>query len=211
MEAGEVELDSRAKLLAEYMTIGTDHARARRLGIPLNTPLSIEQAADVLDIRRRHARTISRSPKFQALAAELLGAVRSGAKGIALAKVVELVGRKVETAADGKLALDAATTLLEDGPKGGVGVTINNVIHQNNLVRAGYVFERSLSSQPERPATIVRSFVERKLDFGPYGPPAETLEQNRARLTVAPPVHPAIGEEERRAGPSAFEELRRWK
>jgi hypothetical protein len=49
--------------LAEYMVHGTEHQRARRLGLLLNVPLTLEQAAAVLDIRRRSARQISRNAR----------------------------------------------------------------------------------------------------------------------------------------------------
>jgi hypothetical protein len=62
--AGLVELSPRDKLLCEYMTVGTSHARAVRLGLPQNEPLSLEQAAAVLDLRRRNARQIFASPQF---------------------------------------------------------------------------------------------------------------------------------------------------
>jgi hypothetical protein len=77
--AGLVELSPRDKLLAEYMTVGASHPRAARLGLPSNEPLSLEQAAAVLDIRRRNARQIFATPQFQKLYAKMVANMRSGA------------------------------------------------------------------------------------------------------------------------------------
>jgi hypothetical protein len=62
---GEEGLAAQSRLLAEYMARGTEHQRARRLGLLLNVPLTLEQAAAVLDIRRGNARQISRMPSFK--------------------------------------------------------------------------------------------------------------------------------------------------
>jgi hypothetical protein len=138
-EAGEVELSARDKLLAEYMTLGTDHARAKRLGYPVNSPLSLDQASEILGIRKRNARQIFQSPKFRALYAELLASIRDGAKAKAVHRIVALVDRKGEgSAADGKLQLEASRTVLGEDAKGQtISVEVRNNIGLQ--IRPGYV------------------------------------------------------------------------
>ena len=77
--AGEAELRPVSRLLAEYMVVGTNHPRAKRLDLPIGEPLSLEQAAAVLDIKRRNARQIFRLTQFRKLFASMIADLRSGA------------------------------------------------------------------------------------------------------------------------------------
>jgi hypothetical protein len=208
--AGEVPLTPRHRLLAEYLVHGTNHARAQRLGLPLNTPLSLSDAARVVDMKLRNARQVFATPQFKALHARLLADMRSGETARSIAAMATIRDDPGEnTAADRTARLKAAQALLNEG---GVSIAIDNrtQTHIGIQVRPGYVFERSSSSlaRPTIEATVVRP----ALDFGPYEPPPETLQQNRERLIVAPPSQPAIGEGlDEPAAPSAFEELAKWK
>jgi hypothetical protein len=141
--SGEVDLAARHRLLAEYMVHGTEHQRARRLGLPLNVPLTLEQAAVVLDIRRRNARQISRMPEFQGLMASLSADLRNGFKSRAIHRMGELVDWRGEgTAADATVALKASQAVLGEEAK---GLSVNvNVANQTNVgIRPGYVLDLS--------------------------------------------------------------------
>jgi hypothetical protein len=122
-------LDARAKLLVEYLTTGCPHAwisqytraapsefdpDARRPLEP-GEPLKLEEAADILRIRRRHARWIMSQPIAQKELALQLQALRDGHKAEALNTVVGVMRDKGEgTAADRKVSLQAASMILGD-------------------------------------------------------------------------------------------------
>jgi hypothetical protein len=124
--AGAVELTPKHKLLADYMAHGTNHIRAQRLGIPTNVPLSVEQAAAVLDIRRRNAREITALPEFQKLLLKLTAALRSGEYARSIRTIVEVRDDTgAGLAADRKVRLDAAKTLIGDDSDKGLNVNVN--------------------------------------------------------------------------------------
>lgn len=155
--SGEVDLTPRHLLLVEYMVFGTEHARAKRLGYPLNEPLTLEQAAGVLDIRRRNARQVTRMPAFQRLMAQLTAELRSGGRARAIHTLLKIMADVGEnTAADRAVRVKAAKEVIGDEGKGGVNVTIYN---QVNAVRPGFIIRlpsdaptpRTIEATPERP------------------------------------------------------------
>ncbi len=144
-ESGEVELAPRHLLLVEYMVFGTEHARAKRLGYPLKEPLTLEQAAGVLDIRRRNARQVTRIPAFQRLMAQLTGELRSGGRARAIHTLLSIMADVGEnTAADRAVRVKAAKEVIGEEGKGGVSVNVNVGV-QNNVV--GIHFELRNSSR----------------------------------------------------------------
>jgi hypothetical protein len=166
--AGEVELTPRHRLLAEYLTLGTSHARAKRLGFPIDQPLTLEQAAAVLDLRRRNARQVTRTPEFQRLMAQMVGELKSGAKAKAVHALIEVVGDKGEnTAADRAVRIKAANAILDDGDgKGGFNVTINNQVN-SEVTKAGYVIR--LPADVGRPEPVAPPSTPAR--FVPAPPP----------------------------------------
>jgi hypothetical protein len=122
-------LDAKARLLIEYLTTGCSHAwisqytraapsefdpDARRPLEP-GKPLKLEEAADILRIRRRHARWIMSQPIAQKELALQLQALRDGHRAEALNTVVAVMREKGEgTAADRKVSLQAASMILGD-------------------------------------------------------------------------------------------------
>jgi hypothetical protein len=122
-------LDAKAKLLIEYLTTGCPHAwisqytraapsefdpDARRPLEP-GEPLKLEEAADILRIRRRHARWIMSQPIAQKELAVQLQTLRDGHRAEALNTVVAVMREKGEgTAADRKVSLQAASMILGD-------------------------------------------------------------------------------------------------
>lgn len=158
-----VELDAKARLLVEYQVNGCPHpfvsqyTRAApsefdpdaRRPLEPGEPLRLEEAADLLRIRRRHARFIMASPIAQKELALQLQALRTGMKSQALATVGEIMQDRGEnSAADRKVRLQAAQTVLgEDLRTPGVSVTVNNQTNVTNL-RAGIVIRAKHNTQP---------------------------------------------------------------
>jgi hypothetical protein len=136
------ELDGRGKLLVEYMSSGLPQKLAdvaSRIGVTPGQPLTIEQAADILHIRRRNARWISRQAVFQKALAGEVEAIRSGAKIRAVRKLAELVDEPGEgSAADRKVQMQAATAILGEQAKG-PGFTVNTSIYNGVTLQAGIV------------------------------------------------------------------------
>jgi len=135
-------LDARGKLLIEYQIYGCPHAwirqytRAapvgedpgRRIPIEPGWPLTLEEAADALRIKRRNARWISRQSVFQRELAEQLQCLRSGMKARAVLAQCEILDDRGDgAAADRKVRLQAAQAILgEDIRDRSVNVTVNN-------------------------------------------------------------------------------------
>jgi hypothetical protein len=154
---GEVELGERHKQLAELMTFGLEGLASRLPDKPIGQPLSVDEAAAVLGLRRRNARQILASPGWQKIYAELLADVRTGAKARALREIIDLVGRVGEgKAADAKVRLEAAKTVLGEDAKGvSVNVQVNNQTNNMTAIRPGYVLDLSaLHSKRDRPPGV---------------------------------------------------------
>ncbi|RTL84708.1 MAG: hypothetical protein EKK29_13760 [Hyphomicrobiales bacterium] len=146
-----VELNAKAKLLIEYMATGCPHpwvsqiTRAsptelepdRRRPLEPGEPMKLDEAADLLRIRRRRAREIMQSPAAQKELARQLQGLRSGMKARAMA----VLGAILEDEGDGTAAtktvrLKAANAILgEEQRNGGVNVHINN----GPILQAGVV------------------------------------------------------------------------
>ena len=135
-------LDARGKLLVEYQIYGCPHEWIRqytrlapvgedpwrRIPIEPGWPLTLEEAADALRIKRRNARWISRQPVFQRELAEQLQTLRNGMKARAVLAQGEILDDRGDgAAADRKVRLQAAQAILgEDTRDRSVNVTVNN-------------------------------------------------------------------------------------
>ncbi len=135
-------LDARGKLLVEYQIYGCPHEWIRqytrlapvgedpwrRIPIEPGWPLTLEEAADALRIKRRNARWISRQPVFQRELAEQLQTLRNGMKARAVLAQGEILDDRGDgAAADRKVRLQAAQAILgEDNRDRSVNVTVNN-------------------------------------------------------------------------------------
>jgi hypothetical protein len=123
------ELTAKHRLLISYLINGCPHSfitamtRAspteddpdNRRPLNQNEPLTLEEAADALGIRRRHARHLFDQKVFQREFAKELNALRDGAKARALHRVIALLDEEGEgKAADRKVQLQAAQALLGD-------------------------------------------------------------------------------------------------
>jgi hypothetical protein len=163
------KLHPKHSLLISYMVNGCPHAyvsqRTRaapteddpdaRRCLNQNEPLRLEEAADLIGIRWRHARHLFAQTIFQKALAQELAALRDGAKARAMHKVIEIVENDGDgTAADRKVQLAAASILLGDeaGPSKGAGVSVT--INNNQTLQAGIVV-RLPSSAKATPGEVV--------------------------------------------------------
>jgi hypothetical protein len=124
-----IELDAKARLLLQYVTVGCEHdwisqyTRAcptefdpdARRPLEKGEPLRLEEAADVLRIRRRHARWIAGQKVFQHELAKALQQMRDGHRAEALNTVVAVMRDRGDgKAADKKVQIQAASMILGD-------------------------------------------------------------------------------------------------
>lgn len=158
------ELKPDHKLLIEYMVSGCPHDWVsqytrhlptpedpdRRVTLQPGWPLSLEEAADVLRIRRRHARFIASQKVFQAELAKSLQAMREGAKANALRRVIALVDEQGEgKAADRKVQLQAAQAILGEAVGNPDKASVNVTVNTGPQIRAGVV----IRLRPDIPPT----------------------------------------------------------
>ena len=137
------ELSPKHRLMADYMVNGCPHSYIGRLtdahGNPLkpNEPLTLNQAADVLRIRRRSARALVNHPAFRSEHAKRMSELRNGEAAMSLHRIIQIRDDGGEgKAADRKVQLTAAQALLgEGGSAGGSRVSVN----VTNVVQPGYV------------------------------------------------------------------------
>lgn len=161
-KAGPPQLTEKHERLIEYMTFGCPNAvilqHVQRPAVidpdtgaeikPARNPvpgqqLTLEEAAKLVGMSRKAARMLLASPIGSKAMARALQDLRDGAKPIAMAKIIELIGTEGEgKAADRKVQLEAARTILGDdaGPS---PVTINNTTINNAgvILAPGYVMD----------------------------------------------------------------------
>ena len=121
------ELHPKHRLLIQYMVHGVDKPhlvdylyRATpteddpdgRRPLKAHEPLRLEEAADVLFMRHRHARHLFKQPVFQKEIAAQLETLRDGAKARAMHRIIALVEEGDGSAAFAKVNLAAATAIL---------------------------------------------------------------------------------------------------
>lgn len=157
----DFELGVRHEEFAKLMAHGSDNARVKRLGLPQNEPLTVEQAAQVVGLRIKNAREITRTPAFQKLMLSLVAAVRTGELARSVATMIEVRDAKGEgTAADRKVRLDASKALVGEADK---SLTVNVAV-QNNLgiqVKAGFVIKPYAPIERDRVAAERQAELDR--------------------------------------------------
>jgi hypothetical protein len=157
--AGAVELTPAHTRLAEYMVFGTNHARAKRLGFRIDEPLTLEQASDVLGMRRRNARQIFRLPAFRSLLASLIADLRDGGKARAVRRMIALIDEPgAGLAADRAVQLKAAVATLGEEAK---GVSVQVGIQTTIAVKPGWILDASDRDRPEPPVIEQESIQPR--------------------------------------------------
>ena len=151
------QIGAKHRLLVEYMLNGLSHAslcKRTLIETAIDTedgpatltrhprpgePLTLIQAADVLRIRKRTARSLSKQPAFQRLLAQETQSFRDGARARATQRMVALIDEPGQgKAADRKVQLQAAAmTLGEMG--GGTSISITNTV--GVALAPGYILD----------------------------------------------------------------------
>ncbi len=148
---GETREQFEARRLAHLMVFGLDEPDPRFPEIEAGVP-SLSNAAKLLGIRWPTARLISDSAGYQRVHAEMMVALRNGAKPKALHRIIGLVDERGDgKAADRKVQLEAAKTVLGEDAKG-VSVNVNVNTQVNTDFRPGYVI--LLRADAPTPSTI---------------------------------------------------------
>lgn len=142
------ELHPRHLLVIEKLVHGVDRPNRAIPDIAPGTPLTANQAADVLNFKRRYVRRLCLEPIFIAKLTQEMNALRSAAKPKAIKKMVDLVDWIGEGgAADAKVALEASKAVLGEEAKGiSINVGINNQMGVH--IKPGYVVRMPSAKQP---------------------------------------------------------------
>lgn len=117
-------------------------------GYPVDTPLSLPQAANVLRIRHRHARQLVQTPLISNALAKAVAELRSGARAQAVHTMIEVMqGKTNATPARDKVRLTGAAMVMGEAQAGQASVHVNVAV-----VTPGYVIE--LPPDDDAPPTI---------------------------------------------------------
>jgi hypothetical protein len=143
--AGEVALTERHGRLAELMVFGLDAPDDRLPEVPAGQPLSLEDAATALGLRRRNARQIFETPAFRKMLTAKIADLRVGAYPRMIRNMIDIANDPGEgTAADRRVRLKASQAVLGEQAKDG-GVTVNVGVRTNVAadIRPGYLLDLS--------------------------------------------------------------------
>jgi hypothetical protein len=160
--AGEIALTERHGRLAELVVFGLDALDDRLPEVAVGQPLSLEDAAAALGLRRRNARQIFETPAFRKMLTGKIADLRASAHPRMIRNMIDIANDPGEgTAADRTVRLKASLAVLGEQAKDG-GVTVN-VGLQNNLAshRPGYILDLSaLDRARSDPARIEATVTE---------------------------------------------------
>jgi hypothetical protein len=143
--AGEVALTDCDDRLADVMVYGLDAPDDRLPEATVGRPLSLEEAATALGLRRRNARQIFATPAFRKMLNEKIIALRTSAHPRMIRNMIDIANDPGEgTAADRTVRLKASLAVLGEQAKDG-GVTVNVGVQTNVAgdIRPGYVLDLS--------------------------------------------------------------------
>ena len=162
--AGEVALTERDDRLADVMVYGLDAPDDRLPEVTVGRPLSLEEAATALGLRRRNARQIFATPAFRRMLNEKIIALRTSAHPRMIRNMIDIANDPGEgTAADRTVRLKASLAVLGEQAKDG-GVTVNVGVQTNVAadIRPGYVLDLSALKDKSglQPVTIEGNAVK---------------------------------------------------
>ncbi len=111
------ELSPNQRLFLEYLVHGCRHSDlCKQIHVEPHTPLTIEQAADLIRIRRRYARWLFEQPEFRREYGKAVQALKNASHIEAVKKQIEIMRHVGDgSAADKAIALKASQALLDDG------------------------------------------------------------------------------------------------
>jgi hypothetical protein len=162
------ELHPREALIVEYAFRGCRIGRMCALvGREIGEPMTFEEAADILKIKRRKLAWLQTQKPFQQAVARELEAMKTGAQAGAMKVVIDLAHERGENkAADRKVMLQAAQAIL--GDKVGTpaqGSNVNVTVNNGPVLQAGIVVRLppSAKAPPLEQATVIEGqAIERK-------------------------------------------------
>jgi len=156
--AGEIALGERHKRLAELMVLGLDAPADRLPSVEPGLPLSLEDAADVLGLKRRNARQIFGLPAFRKLLTSAIADLRMGAHARMVHTMIKIADDPGDgTAADRTVRLKAVLAVLGEEAKG-ANLTVNVGLQNNVAFKPGYVI-RLPPDMAARPTLDARPVV----------------------------------------------------
>ncbi len=145
------------------MVFGLDAVNDCLPEVAAGQPLSLEDAATALGLRRRNARQIFETPAFRKMLTAKIVDLRVGAHPRMIRNMIDIANDPGEgTAADRTVRLKASLAVLGEQAKDG-GVTVNVGV-QTNVgadIRPGYVLDLSaLRKRPSDPPIINGDAIE---------------------------------------------------
>lgn len=135
-DAGPQVLTPRYALLIDYMVHGCTKADlVDPFGYPVDTPLTLIQAADVLRIKRRHARQLVQTPLISNALAKAVNELRSGARAQAVHTMIDVMNDKgTNKPADRKVRLTGAAMVMGEAQAGQASVHVNVAVQTPGYV-----------------------------------------------------------------------------
>jgi hypothetical protein len=146
-----VELTPEQRLFLEYQLVGCAKPDlCAQIGVRLHEPLSVEQAADLVRIRRRFARWLTQQPAYRREWSKGVQAIRDGQAVAAVRTQIELMNDPGDgSAAAGTLRLKASQSLLGDS-EGRSSASVNIAVNTAINLQPGLVI-RIKDDLPETP------------------------------------------------------------
>jgi hypothetical protein len=134
-----------SEIEGRLMVFGLDALDDRLPEVAVGQPLSLEDAAAALGLRRRNARQIFETPAFRKMLTAKIADLRVGAHPRMIRNMIDIANDPGEgTAADRTVRLKASLAVLGEQAKDG-GVTVNVGVQTNVAtdIRPGYVLDLS--------------------------------------------------------------------
>lgn len=152
--------DKRQEEFIALMVDGLDCQDARLGGLkPLGVPLSLDEAAQVIGIRMRHARRWLADPVIKAAMAKAVADRRGAAQPMVLAQLELIAGSPIVDPKPSDIIKAGQILLGEDSKGFSVNVQVNNQTNIANPIRPGYVLDLSaMKAKPAQP--IIEGEVE---------------------------------------------------
>lgn len=165
------ELTAKHRLLIQYQIWGVEHDFVSKIGKEPFEPLTLTEAAKILEIRLKNARQLQAEPVYQKEHARQMKAWRDGRKCDAWRKVDEILRDDGDgSAAVRKVQLSAASMLIGEQAEARAGTNIS-------------ITNQTLSLQP---GIVVR------LPAGTASPPMESMFDESGVIEATPAEIPSI-------------------
>ncbi len=175
------ELNAEQRLFLEYQLIGCSKPDlCAQIGVRLHEPLSVEQAADLVRIRRRFARWLTTQPAYRREWAKGVQSIRDGQAVAAVRTQIQIMNNPGDdSAAFAKVRLQAASALLGDEGKAG-NTNVNVTLNQNTVnLTAGIVVRLPASAAPPPLENMADDALGEVIDAEPFRPIAALIDEQQ--------------------------------